>query len=72
VNRSATFTFYLGERFFGTVTAFVSGSQAAHYDFTSALPVQILKELEPVLRPLLHAPPGSVQATTEPGERPAG
>lgn len=64
VNRAATFTFYLGDRFFGTVTAFVPGSQAAHYDFTSALPVQILKELEPVLRPLLHESPGSIQATT--------
>ena len=32
VNRAATFVFYLGERFFGTVTAFVPGEQAAAYD----------------------------------------
>ena len=54
VNRAATFVFYLGERFFGTVTAFVPGAQAAGYEFTSALPVQILKELEPLLRPLVE------------------
>ncbi len=55
VNRSATFTFFIADRFFGTVTAFVPGSQAANYDFTSALPVKILKEMEPILAPLLSA-----------------
>lgn len=53
VNRAATFVFFLGEHFFGTVTAFVPGAQAAGYEFTSALPVQVLKELEPLLRPLV-------------------
>ncbi|HZX32802.1 MAG TPA: transglycosylase domain-containing protein [Rhodocyclaceae bacterium] len=57
VNRAATFVFYLGDRFFGTVTAFVPGEQAAGYEFTSALPVQILKELEPRLRPLVSGRP---------------
>jgi membrane peptidoglycan carboxypeptidase len=72
VNRAATFTFYLGDRFFGTVTAFVPGEQAGRYDFTSALPVQILKELEPALRPLLTGPaPGALEASRKPA-RPAG
>ena len=53
VNRAATFAFYLGERFYGVVTAFVPGARAASYDFTSALPVQILKELQPDLLPLI-------------------
>lgn len=53
VNRAATFAFFIDDRFFGTVTAFVPGSQAANYDFTSALPVQILKAMEPILRPML-------------------
>lgn len=57
VNRAATFVFYLGDRFFGTITAFVPGEQAAGYDFTSALPVQLLKELEPSLRPLVAGQP---------------
>lgn len=54
VNRAATFVFYLGDRFFGTVTAFVPGAQAAGYEFTSALPVSVLKEMEPLLRPLVE------------------
>lgn len=48
-----TFAFYIGDRFYGVVTAFVPGAKAANYDFTSALPVQILKELQPVLQPLI-------------------
>ena len=53
MNRAATFAFYIGDRFYGVVTAFVPGAKAAAYDFTSALPVQILKEMEPALRPLI-------------------
>ena len=53
MNRAATFAFYIGDRFYGVVTAFVPGAKAAAYDFTSALPVQILKELQPALQPLI-------------------
>ncbi|HZV53399.1 MAG TPA: transglycosylase domain-containing protein [Rhodocyclaceae bacterium] len=53
MNRAATFAFYLGDRFYGVVTAFVPGARAAGYDFTSALPVQILKELQPALQPVI-------------------
>jgi membrane peptidoglycan carboxypeptidase len=56
VNRAATFVFMIDERFFGTVTAYVPGSEAARYDFTSALPVQVLKTLIPTLQPLLNGP----------------
>ncbi len=52
-NRAATFVFFIGERFFGAVTAYVPGGEAASYDFTSALPVQLLKQLAPTLSPLL-------------------
>jgi cell division protein FtsI/penicillin-binding protein 2 len=61
MNRAATFAFYIGDRFYGVVTAFVPGVKAAGYDFTSALPVQILKELQPALLPLItgrEAAPG--------------
>jgi len=61
MNRAATFAFYVGDRFYGVVTAFVPGAKAAAYDFTSALPVQILKELQPALLPLIagkEAAPG--------------
>lgn len=51
VNRTATFVFFLGERHFGVITAYVPGKLADNYDFTSALPVQILKILAPELIP---------------------
>ncbi|MDQ3184911.1 MAG: transglycosylase domain-containing protein, partial [Pseudomonadota bacterium] len=45
VNRSATFVFFIGDRFFGTMTAFVPGADAANYKFTSALSTQVMKHL---------------------------
>lgn len=53
VNRSATFVFLIGDRFYGTITAFVPGEKAAQFGFTSGLPVQLLKQLAPTLMPLL-------------------
>jgi membrane peptidoglycan carboxypeptidase len=52
VNRTAAFTFSIGDRFFGTVVAYVPGRAAASYAFTSALPIQVFKHLLPVLAPL--------------------
>ncbi len=60
VNRSATFVFNIGERFFGSMTAYVHGPQSEHYDFTSALPVQLLVTLAPSLMPMIDPQPGSV------------
>jgi membrane peptidoglycan carboxypeptidase len=54
VERSATFAFMLGDRFHGTVVAYVEGPDAARYRFTSALPVQLLKAIGPRLMPLLQ------------------
>lgn len=56
VNRTATFAFMIGDRYFGTITAFVPGPDAAQYGFTSSLPVAILKALAPKLMPLLDSP----------------
>ncbi len=47
VNRTATFAFYIGDRYFGVVTASVIGNKAGVYRFTSALPVEILKRIAP-------------------------
>lgn len=54
VDRTATFVFFLGERFYGTITAYVAGRDADKYDFSSALAVSLLKGLEPDLEPLLR------------------
>jgi membrane peptidoglycan carboxypeptidase len=53
VSRTATFVFMIGDRFYGTVVAFVQGPKAASYKFTSALAVQIFKDLTPDIRPLI-------------------
>jgi membrane peptidoglycan carboxypeptidase len=58
INRTATFVFFIGERFFGTITAYVAGSDAADYNFTSTLPVQVLKSLAPKLMPLINGAEG--------------
>jgi hypothetical protein len=62
VNRSATFVFNIGERFFGTIIAYVHGPESENYDFTSALPVQLLVTLAPSLMPMIEPPPGSAAA----------
>src|SRR5262245_12385861 len=48
-NRTAAFVFYIGDRYFGVITAYVQGREAEHYHFTSALPVTILKLLAPTI-----------------------
>lgn len=54
VNRTAAFVFTIGDRHVGTLMAFVEGPAAGAYDFTSALPVQVLKHLVPTLAPLFE------------------
>ena len=48
-NRTAAFVFYIGDRYFGVITAYVQGREAGNYRFTSALPVTLLKLLAPTL-----------------------
>jgi membrane peptidoglycan carboxypeptidase len=57
VSRTGTFVFYLGDRYFGTLTALVQGPQAGNYEYTSALTAQILKVLLPQLKPELFPTP---------------
>lgn len=54
ISRAATFTFFLGDKFFGVITAYVAGENAGSYHFTSSLPVHILKFLEPTLSPMIN------------------
>ncbi|MFJ4067575.1 transglycosylase domain-containing protein [Pseudomonas sp. NPDC089996] len=64
LNRTATFVFYLGDNHFGTLTAFVPGRSAEAFKFTSALPVQVLKGMAPILMPYLQ--PGNPNACKPP------
>lgn len=53
LNRTATFAFYLGYQHFGVLTAYVPDAEAEHFSFTSALPLQVMNSLAPVLQPYL-------------------
>lgn len=68
MNRTATFVFFLGPRHYGTLTAFVPGSEAEKFTFTSALPVQVLKGMAPILAPYLE--PGSATLCQAPMSAP--
>lgn len=57
VNRTATLAFLIGDRYFGTMMAYVSEPHAARYKFTSAMPSQLLKALVPALQPMLAQGP---------------
>ncbi|MHB1677490.1 MAG: transglycosylase domain-containing protein [Sulfuriferula sp.] len=75
VNRTATMVFFIGDRFFGTMTAIVRGEAAANYSFTSALPAQLIKEMSPLLTQVLTLPqkaqlPVKSAADDEQGEVP--
>lgn len=48
-NRTAALVFYIGDRYFGVISAFVDGPEAAQYGFTSGLPVSVLKILAPAI-----------------------
>ena len=63
VDRTATFVFFIGDRFYGTITAFVPGADAANYHFTSALAAQLLKSLAPEIQPLIDGTSAARQAT---------
>jgi hypothetical protein len=54
ISRSATFMFVIGDRYFGTMMAYVQEPYAANYKFTSALPSQLMKSLVPALVPLME------------------
>jgi cell division protein FtsI/penicillin-binding protein 2 len=49
VSRTGTFVFYIGDRYFGVITAYVGEERASQYSFTSALPVTALKLIAPQL-----------------------
>jgi cell division protein FtsI/penicillin-binding protein 2 len=78
VSRTATFVFMIGDRFYGTVVAFVPGSKAASYKFTSALAVQIFKDITSELKPLIapddqdRLSPSLLARIEQPHSRPSG
>jgi len=51
INRTATFVFFIGDKYFGSITAYVPSGNASAYAFTSALPVHVLKLILPRIMP---------------------
>jgi membrane peptidoglycan carboxypeptidase len=47
VSRTATFAFCLGDRYYGVLTALVTGPQADRFNFTSSLPLSVMQLLAP-------------------------
>jgi membrane peptidoglycan carboxypeptidase len=70
VSRSGTFVFYIGDRYFGVLTAYVKGTEAEDYQFTSGLPAQLLKVLAPKLAPTLNREPTGSTACAAPDRAP--
>ena len=70
-NRTATFVFYIGDRYFGVITAFVQGREAANYKFTSALPVTLMRLLAPSIIARMENKPID-QPNPPTAEEPAG
>jgi membrane peptidoglycan carboxypeptidase len=60
VSRTSAFAFFIGDRYYGVVTASVSGSQAGEYRFTSALPVRFLELLAPSLEKRWQGAPAAL------------
>lgn len=56
VDRTATFVFFIDDKIFGTITAYVPGPDAGQYRFTSSLATQLLKVLAPTIQKLLDEP----------------
>jgi membrane peptidoglycan carboxypeptidase len=54
-DRTASFAFYVGDRYFGVITASVEGPTAAEYRFTSELPLAVLRQLAPLIERRLAA-----------------
>lgn len=69
VERTGTFVFYIGRRFYGTITAHVAGEEADDYKFTSALAAQLLKALAPAIQGLVaQQPADSEDAAPKPAK----
>jgi membrane peptidoglycan carboxypeptidase len=59
-SRTATFVFFIGDRYFGVLTAYVAGEKAEEYVFTSALPVAVLKLLAPAIQTKIDTLPSAI------------
>lgn len=71
-SRTATVVYTIGDRFYGAMTAYVEGPEAADYKFTSGLQTQLMKAvIAPELTPLLDRSYGITPKPATPDIKPA-
>ena len=61
INRTASFVFVVGERYFGMISAYVDGEAAGDYSFTSSLALQAFRNVADAIEPMVRA--GEAQGT---------
>jgi membrane peptidoglycan carboxypeptidase len=66
MSRTATFVFYIGDRYFGVMTALVPGRGAGDYEFTSALPLSVLRMAAPYINARMRADLPGLKAEAAP------
>jgi membrane peptidoglycan carboxypeptidase len=64
MSRTAAFVFLVGDKYFGTVIAYVPGQAAEGFKFTSALPVQIFRHLTTSMKTVIEPPKASLPVPT--------
>lgn len=72
INRSATFVFFVGHRMFGSITAYVHEPYASRYTFTSAMAVQLLRALAPIIKTMAGPPDAPTPLACHGAESAAG
>jgi hypothetical protein len=72
VSRTAAFVFYIDDRYFGVLTTSVTGRAAEGYEFTSALPLAVLRLLAPEISARSPGPRVSGAAKPSTGTAAAG
>ena len=53
VNRTSTFVFYIGDKWFGSITIYVDKDEAEHSTFTSSLSVLLMNLLSQEIKPII-------------------
>ena len=53
-NRTATFVFTFGDKYYGSIVAYAPGEESEKEDFTSSLPVQAFKQIMGEITPILE------------------
>jgi membrane peptidoglycan carboxypeptidase len=71
INRTASFVFVVGERYFGMISAYVDGEVAGEYSFTSTLALQAFRHVADAIEPLVRGGEAQAGLAAADGDAPA-